>query len=247
MARILIVDDTVALTELFAAAMGRAHGHQVVVLDSIDALEMSLDDYTAFDLALIDLSFPREQRSGLDALALIHLRHPTIRLAIITQGDRWVAEALRSAWELLPIATVISKSAPLPDQFAAIERVLETGSAPVDPAIRPLLPGTPAASRSPKEFATLIAHRGHAKLWRALLELGDTEATYRAIADRTGLKLNTVKNYRAQVVDSLEDHGLPEASLRQMHDFARRCRVFLLPYLAEYDETPTPPTLTSRR
>ena len=219
----------------------------IIVLDSIDALETSLDDFSAIDLALIDLSFPREQRSGLDALALIHLRHPETRLAIITQGDRWVAEALRSAWELLPIATVISKSAPLPDQFAAIESVLETGSAPVDPAIRPLLPSTDSASRSPEEFATLVAHRGHAKVWRALLELTGTEPTYRAIAECTGLKLNTIKNYRAQMLEALEDHGLPDASLRQMYDFARRCRVFLLPYLTDHDETPHAPTRAQGR
>jgi DNA-binding NarL/FixJ family response regulator len=238
MARLLIVDDTVALTELFAAAVSRGGGHQVRVLDSIDTLADTIDTVGDTDLALIDLSFPRDSRSGFDALAMIHLRHPQVRLGIITQGDRWVAEILRSAWEFLPITTVISKSAPLTDQFAAIESVLATGTAAVDPAIRLLLPSGPSGTRSPEDFAQLIQHRGHAKVWKSLLDLGSEEATYRAIAESTGLKLNTIKNYRAQLLEALENHGLPDASLRQMHAFARRCRVFLLPYLEAYDEVP---------
>lgn len=239
MARILVVDDAIALAELFGNELARHGDHTITVIDSVAKVQPLLANATAFDLALVDLSFPAESVSGVDALAIIHLIHPTTRLAIITQGDRWVAEPMRLAWELLPICTVVSKSAPLEHQLGAIAQVLATGSAPPDPALQPLLPGSPSGSRSINEFAQLVQHLGHAKLWRALLDL-DGEATYRAIAQLTALKLNTIKNYRAHLVPALTAHGLVDASLREMQDFARRSRVFLLPHLDRHVPTAAP-------
>jgi DNA-binding NarL/FixJ family response regulator len=233
MARILMIDDAVALAELFGKELARHGGHDVTVIDSVAKVAPLLTSSAAFDLALVDLSFPTESVSGVDALATIHLIHPTTRLAIITQGDRWVAEPMRLAWELLPITTVVSKSAPLDHQLDAISQVLATGSAPPDPALQPLLPRSPSGSRSMSEFSHLVQHLGHAKLWRALMDL-DAEATYRAIAEVTALKLNTIKNYRAQLMPALVTHGLGDASLREMQDFARRSRVFLLPHVERH-------------
>lgn len=230
MARILLVDDASALAELFANEIHRHGGHGVTVIDAVAKVGGTLADHAPFDLALVDLSFPSESSTGVDALAMVHLTHPTTLLAIITQGDRWVAESMRLAWELLPITTVISKGAPLNEQLEAIELVLAHGAAPVDAALRPLLPGGPSGQRSMNEFARLVLHRGHAKLWTALLE-SDDDATYRSVAQSTGLTLNTIKNYRAQLLDALAHHGLTDASLRDMQEFARRSRVFLSPYL----------------
>ena len=236
MARILVVDDAAALAELFANELTRHRGHEVTVVDAVARVASTLAAAGPFDLALVDLSFPHESASGVDALATVHLTHPDTLLAIITQGDRWVAEPMRLAWDLLPITTVVSKGAPLEHQLAAIDEVLEAGSAPPDPALQPLLPRGPSGSRSLDDFARLVHHFGHVKLWRALLELAD-EATYRAIAEATGLKLNTIKNYRAQLVPALAEHGLSDASLREMQEFAQRSRVFLEPHLARHHDT----------
>lgn len=233
MARILMVDDAVALAELFANEVHRHGGHDITVVDAVAKVAEALVGVEPFDLALVDLSFPAETASGVDALATIHLTHPGTRLAIITQGDRWVAEPMRLAWELLPIATVLSKSAPLDQQLAAIDQVLTSGSAPPDPALQPLLPRMPSGSRSIEEFAQLVHHLGHAKLWAALLEM-ETEATYRTVVQMTGLKLNTVKNYRAHLVPALAEHGLIDASLVDMQEFAHRSRVFLMPHLQRH-------------
>ena len=230
MARILLVDDAVALAELFAIELARHGSHDVTVIDAVADVARTLASAPPFDLALIDLSFPLEAASGVDALAIVHLTHPETLLAIITQGDRWVAEPMRLAWDLLPIATVVSKGAPLDHQLEAIATVLSTGSAPPDPALQPLLPRGPSGSRPVEGFSLLVHHRGHAKLWRALLDLPG-EATYRDIATVTGLKLNTIKNYRAQLLPVLAEHGLVEASLREMQEFARRSRVFLEPHV----------------
>ncbi|WP_116999894.1 response regulator transcription factor [Desertimonas flava] len=230
MASLLIVDDARALTELFAEAIRSSGGHDVRIASRIADVPGMVADHPGLDLALVDLSFPQERGSGLDALAAIHTMSPATALAIVTQGDEWVAQLLRDAWELLPIATVISKSAPLAFQLDAIEEVLRTGSSPVDPAIRPLVPAVKPALRTVARFALLVPHAGHAKLWAALLDAAPG-TTYKQIADATGLRLNTVKNYRASLLGELMLHGLDEPGLEEMREFAVRCRPFLVPHV----------------
>jgi DNA-binding NarL/FixJ family response regulator len=227
--QVLLVDDASALAELFAEAITTRLGYDVAVAVSLRDVEDTVTGLVDLDLALIDLSFPQEPGSGIDALDTVHRLRPDALLAIITQGDDWVAETLRDAWELLPVATVISKSAPLAYQLDAIALVVNTGAAPVDPAIQPMLPATRSPLRTPSRFQRLVQHAGHVKLWSALIAAPDP--SYREIADRSGLKLNTVKNYRAQLLPELSVHGLDDPSLREMQEFARRCRVFFNPYL----------------
>lgn len=231
MATLLIVDDARALTDLFGEAIRSSGGHRVITANRLADVAPTLAANPDVDLALVDLSFPQERGSGLDALATIHTTSPSTALAIVTQGDEWVAQLLRDAWELLPIATVISKSAPLQFQLDAIEEVLRTGSSPVDPAIQPLVPAVKPAMRTVARFAELVPHAGHAKLWAALLDAAP-DATYKQIADATGLRLNTVKNYRASLLGELALHGLDEPGLEEMREFAVRCRPFLLPHVA---------------
>lgn len=231
MARLLLVDDAAALTELFAAAVTSALGHEIVVVTSLGQIEPTLAENGPFDLALVDLSFPGQGGSGIDGLVAIHRASPSTRLAIITQGDEWVADVLRDAWELLPITTVISKSAPLDYQLGAIRQVLRDGAAPIDPAIQPLIPANRNPWRTAETFGSLVQHAGHAKLWTALLD-SDADVSYRSIATSAGLKLNTIKNYRAQLLGELALHGLDDASLVEMRSFALRCRSFLEPYIA---------------
>ena len=231
MTQVLIVDDASALAELFAEAIRAQLGYDVAVAVALDAVDEALESIDQLDLALVDLSFPQEDGTGIDALVNVQRTKPTARLAIITQGDAWVANVLRDAWELLPITTVISKSAPLGYQLAAIDQVITTGGAPVDPAIQPLLPEQRPARRTVASFSWLVQHGGHAKFWRALLSTHDP--TYKDLSDRSGLKLNTVKNYRAQLLPELAVHGLSDPSLREMGEFAHRCRPFFEPFLHE--------------
>lgn len=229
MSSILLVDDAASLAELFGRAVEHELGHHVDVVVAVADVGEALR-HRHYDVAIVDLSFPQERCTGLDALAEIHRRSPDTKLTLFTQGDDWVAESLRDAWELLPIATVISKTAPLDYQLAAISAVIEHGSAPPDPAVQPLLPATRPAWRTPERFAKLIQHQGHAKVWSALID-DPHDATYKSVAARTGLKLNTVKNYRSQLLSELNLHGLSDPTLREMQEFARRCRAFLRPYV----------------
>lgn len=231
MSSILLVDDAASLAELFADAVSNALGHRVEVAVAVADVSEALTR-GPYDLAIVDLSFPQERCTGLDALAEIHQTSPDTALALFTQGDDWVAESLRDAWELLPIATIISKTAPLEYQLEAISTVLEQGSCPPDPAVQPLLPANRPGWRTPERFSKLIQHQGHAKVWSALIAEPDA-ATYKSVAAHTGLKLNTVKNYRSQLLAELNLHGLNDPTLREMQEFARRCRAFLRPYVDE--------------
>jgi DNA-binding NarL/FixJ family response regulator len=230
MATLLLVDDTQALTELFATAIRDQLGHEVITAFRLGDVASALEANPGIELAMVDLSFPKETGSGLDALTEIHRTLPAASLAIVTQGDEWVADLLRDAWDLLPIATVISKTAPLQIQLDTVEQLLRDGSAPVDPVIRPLLPGQRNPMRSIERFDRLVPHAGHAKLWEALLTVSPS-ATYKEVADATGLKLNTIRNYRAALLGELALHGLDDPGLTEMRDFAVRCRAFLTPHI----------------
>lgn len=229
MSSLLLVEDAAALAELFAEVLRERQGHEVQVCVAVEDVELALHN-AAFDLAIVDLSFPQEQATGLDALVEIHSAGPLTKLAIMTQGDGWVGELLRDAWDLLPIAGIISKTAPLDYQLGMITDVLDGGPVAIDPAIQPLIPSHRNPMRTPERFGRLIQHQGHAKVWNVLMR-DDVDATYKEVADATGLKLNTVKNYRSQLLGELRVHGLDDPSLRQMQEFALRCRAFLRPHV----------------
>lgn len=232
MTRILLVEDAAAFAELFSEKLAEQFEATVDVCVAVMDVDTALTDTgdDVYDLALVDLSFPQEDASGLDALAEIHDRSPSTRLVIMTQGDMWVGDVLRDAWDLLPICTVISKTAPLNYQFEMLEQVLLHGRTEVDPAIQPMLPSRPNRARTIARFGDLIQHQGHAKVWRVLMDR-QFDASYRNVAGATGLKLNTVKNYRTQLLGELRVHGLVDPSLREMQDFAWRCRAFLRPHV----------------
>jgi hypothetical protein len=94
-----------------------------------------------------------------------------------------------------------------------------------------LLPSERNPRRTIASFRDLVQHAGHAKLWTALWTTADP--TYKQVSDLSGLKLNTVKNYRAQLVPGLVVYGLEDPTLRDMHDFATRCHAFLRPFVDE--------------
>ena len=229
MTRILLVDDAAAMAELFSHEVAARFDAEVEVCVAVADVELALDA-EPYDLALVDLSFPQESATGIDAMVQIHARQPATRLAIMTQGDAWVSDILRDAWDLLPVSTVISKTAPLEYQLEMIAGVLRGATVEPDPAVQTLLPARRNPERTPERFGNLIQHHGHAKVWNVLMDRG-FEATYKNVSDSTGLKLNTVKNYRSQLLTELRVHRLDDPSLREMQEFAWRCRSFLRPHV----------------
>jgi hypothetical protein len=151
-------------------------------------------------------------------------------LIILTDGDAWAADLLRDSWEVLPIACALSKSSPVSVQLDAVRRVAEEGEAPIDPVLQPLLPAVKSPWRTLDGFSRLVQHRGHAKLWQAVLACGPT-AEYQDLAQYSGLRLNALRNYRAQLLPELGLHGLYNPPMRDLYMFVMRCRPFLAPFV----------------
>ncbi len=232
MTRLLLLDDAAVVNDLFASLLRTELQVDVIPMASVGELELVVELGERFDIAIVDLSFPEEQRTGMEALLAIHASSPSTVLAVITQGDSFVAQLLRDVWELLPIATVISMAAPIAFQVDQVRQLVMTGSAPIDPSVQPLLPAERAESRSLAAFRHLVLHVGHAKLWEALLGAPE-DVSYRDVVEATGLRLNTVKNYRAQLLPELLNHRLDDPSLREMRAFAARCKPIFVNLIGE--------------
>lgn len=230
MSRLLIVDDNATSLELVAQAITARLGHEVVLLTEVASVTDAVRGAAPFDMALVDLSFRGTRQSGLDVLLRLAEISPTTRLVLFTQGDDAVADLMRDAWEALPLASAISKSLPLDLLLETIRRVLADGSAPPDPVLQPLLPAVRSPWRSAEGYGRLVHHAGHAKLWRALLDAGG-DPSYEELHRLSGLKVNTLRNYREQLVPELALHGMSNPTIREMRAFALRCGPLLAPHL----------------
>lgn len=230
MSRLLIVDDNASGLELIAQAITARLDHTVELVSNVDAVTPEVCA-TGFDLALVDLSFRGSRQSGLDVLVELAERSPSTRLVLFTQGDDSVAELMRVAWEALPLASAVSKSLPLGLLLETIRRVLAEGASPPDPVLQPLLPAVRSPWRSAEAYRRLVHHAGHAKLWRALIDAG-ADPSYEELHRLSGLKVNTLRNYREQLVPELALHGMANPTMREMQAFAIRCRPLLVPFLS---------------
>ena len=229
MTAVLLVDGSAAVTELVANALVERTGWTVDRCATAADVERLVGD-REYDLAIVDLSFTDDVLTGLDALVLLARLAPATRLTIITQGDDWGGDALRDAWEMLPVATVISKSAPLDHLIAMAEEVLATGMAPADPAIQPLLPPHRDARRAAAGFGSLVRSADQARLWTALICAG-VDASYRGVALASGMSFDTTKAVRSQLLAPMRLRGLDDPSPEEMQELARRSRPFLEPFL----------------
>jgi ActR/RegA family two-component response regulator len=224
--RLLIVDDSRLALELLPDAIVRALGWEVATTPRPDDLRQVLDENDPFDIALVDLAFLDSPLNGLDALLTIYEHTPSCRLIVYTQGDSSVAGMLRDAWDAFELATALSKMKPIASVLNDLRQVATHGDAPVDVLLQPWLPPERSPWRSIEGYGRLVVHAGHAKLWRALIDI-DEEPTYKQLAEHTGLSLSSVRNYRSELLDNLALHYLDRPRMRQMQLFAKRCRPLL--------------------
>ena len=226
MTRLLIVDDSELAQELLAAQIRHELGWEVATTPSADGLDAFLDAHEPFDIAVVDLAFFGQERTGLDALLAIYEHTPACRLVVYTQGDSSVADMLRDAWDAFELGTALSKNRPIAAVLQDLREVAAHGTAPVDVLLQPWLPPQRSPWRSIEGYGRLVGHAGHAKLWRALIEL-EEEPSYKQLAEHTGLSLPSVRNYRSELLDNLALHYLDRPKMRQMQLFAKRCRPLL--------------------
>lgn len=232
MTRLLIVDDSapVADRDQMPKTISDALGWDVATARRPDDLPGLLDRDVAYDLAMVDLSYANSELTGLDALLTLHKGAPACRLVVYTQGDAPFADMLRDAWDAFDLACALSKLSDLDPMLRALQQVARDGSAPVDPVLLPLLPAQRSPWRSLESYSRLVGHAGHAKLWRALILLGE-EPSYRDLAEHTGLSIQSVRNYRTELLGDLALHYLDAPRMREMQRFAKRCRALLAPHI----------------
>lgn len=231
--RLLIVDDSTLAVGPLREVIEAELGWEVVTArspDELPALLCGVDGGADFDVAMVDLSYVNSDLNGLDALLALHRYSPACRLVVYTQGDPPLAEILRDAWDAFDLASALSKTTDLSIVLHTLEQTARHGTAPVDPVLQPLLPAERSRWRSLEGYGMLVVHAGHAKLWRALIEL-DEEPSYKDLAAHTGLSLSAVSNYRSELLSHLALHYLDAPRMRQMQRFAKRCRPLLEPHI----------------
>ena len=241
MTRLLILEDAQRLAAGMASDLREELGLDVTVSNKIRELPALLSKQH-FDLALVDLSFPVEKpRSGADALMYLHLTSPDTRLAIVTQGDEWVARLLQDVWDALPIETVLSKTQL--NHVTAVQVMLRGERFPIDSAIRLTLAAERDPARALPQYRQLFeGHAGYKRLWRALIRcpepvLPRSVADLFALDGGTGVGPSAVNSYRQDSIRTLEKLKFPAgARLEEMGQIAKRVRPFLLWAMDEWDE-----------
>lgn len=241
MTRLLLLDDAQRLAAGIAADLREELGLDVTVISEIWKLPALLSRQH-FDFALVDLSFPHQKpRSGADALLHLHLRSPETRLAIITQGDGWVARLMQDVWDALPIETVLSKTQL--NHVAALDALMRGERFPIDSALRLTLSEKKDPERALVEYRRLFeGHVGYKRLWKALIRCTEPVIP-KKVAECTGLDggtaitANVVNAYRQDTTPRLEKLKFPAgARLEEMGQIAKRVRPFLLWAMDEWDE-----------
>ncbi len=198
--RVLIVDDHALVREGTVQLLEREADMIVVGQASTGAQANLLFDRLGIDVALLDVNLP--DMSGLEVARLVALKHPTIRVLVVSAYDdyAYVAEALE-----LGVAGYLLKTA--------------TGRELVD-AVRTVAGGDFVLSGS---ISLRLAHRrqsnhevNEAKLTPReidVLRLLGKGLTNKGIANNLGLTLRTVEGYVSNVLAKLGATSRTEAAL----------------------------------
>jgi CheY-like chemotaxis protein len=227
MPRVLIIDDVPAFSSKIAEDVIKHQlADECVQLQQLHLLPPALE-MAEFDLALVDLSFPLQRpRSGVDAVLYLQTHAPTTSIALLSQGDEFVADMIRDLWEAFPLVSALSKSRF--DHIESVGQLLLRQPVPPDPDVRMFLPATRNPNRSLHEYRRLLPmHAGLRRLWKALIAVrGDvnprTVAALTETPTQKPLSPASIAAYRQLVLADLEKHGLISPSLAEMAQFARR-------------------------
>ncbi len=231
---LVIADRSAALVELLGKHLAGLGFVVDATSDPAEAIAFARNrSQNPPDMVLVDLLFPQETSNGLDVLMAFKKWCPESTLVIYTSATHHEAPLLRAAWESIGAMSVLSKLAPVSTLVETVDRILESGLAEVDPQLQALLPAKRSPWRTVDSYRRLVPHAGHAKLWRSLLE-HCTAPSYRLIAEGSNLSVNTIRNYRHDLLAELRLHGLDNPTMQEMHEFAHTVRPLLSPVLIDH-------------
>ena len=128
--RLLLVDDSTHVTDLFAEVLRQRLGWVVVAAAGPAEVTPELIANGGFHIAVVDLSYgpgatPDGTRTdGLELLRALYHKGSGTRLVVSTDGDSWLDEVLLEARVTLPVAAVLDKTASIDEQVAVLQAVV---------------------------------------------------------------------------------------------------------------------------
>jgi DNA-binding NarL/FixJ family response regulator len=229
---LVLVDQSPVLTELLGARLTQAGYSTTVAGTPAEAVELARQRATAPPaIVLVELDEGSGKANGLDVMKAFRQWCPETAQIIYTALEP-ESMLLRVAWGAMGPASVISKHSPVSTLIYALDAVRDTGRAAVDPSLLSVFPKQPSPTLSASGYRRLVPHAGHAKLWQALIDEPEPP-TYKQIAARTDLSVNTIRNYRDDLLPELREHGLIRPTMQKIHEFAHTVRPLLVPILEE--------------
>jgi DNA-binding NarL/FixJ family response regulator len=199
--RLAIVEDQPAIREaLHTYLCAQSEFECVAVAGSVEELLSLLADGTAAPrLVLSDIGLPGA--TGIEGVSLIRELAPQAEVVLIT-----VYQDAERTFQALCAGAVgyLVKSTPLPTIKQALLDVL-AGGAPMSPAIarhvmRYFRPAAPSAALTPRE--------------QQIVEALEQGLSYKLVADRLGISLNTVRAHIRTVYDKLQINSKSELLAR---------------------------------
>ena len=181
--RLLLCDDHLMVVESFAIALGD-HGHEVLPLTTTPAEAIAAAREMAYDVGLIDASFPTG--SGLDVAAEVLAVRPQVKLIILsaTVEPNLVRAALHAGF-----VGFVRKD----ERFGAVLRALErvvAGEIAIEPGLLRAALQVKEPSRSARTELSLLTFREREALKR--VALGESN---REIAHGMGISSSTARTH----------------------------------------------------
>ncbi len=230
---LVIADHSVPLVELLGQHLDQLGVSTVGLSDPLEAIALAHSrSQTPPDIVLVDMLYPQLVLNGLDIMMAFKKWCPESSLVVYTAARSQEAQLFRVAWEAFGPASAVSKLSPVSTLIETMNRVNESGRAEVDPLLQTLLPHQRSPWRTADGYRRLVPHAGHAKLWKTLLD-HRTPPAYKVIACEAKLSVNTIRNYRDDLLPELRLHGLDNPTMQEMHEFVHSVRPLLSPVLDE--------------
>ncbi|MFV0257700.1 MAG: hypothetical protein ACK5PP_04540 [Acidimicrobiales bacterium] len=232
MTELVLIDITGGFADLLDRRLRHRHDYSMRLIAPDQAVHEARRVHSRPpDLVVVDPEAVTGTVSGLDGAVCFRRWCPESALMFLVRTDvsGCPSPPLRVAWETMRPWGAVARSSPT-TFVSVVHRILTGPRAGVDPRLEPWLGPADATLPGEAPLERLVGHNGHVRVWRALLD-ADEPPSYRQLAARAGLSVNTVRSYRRDFLEPLEAVGLSRPSVADLFTFAQAVRPLLVPVL----------------